>query len=75
MRARCYERFAQLQADRETTQAKIDALGHAPARDDATLLDELPLLADTTDLLPECIQAAPYIAINQSRSWTSGRRA
>jgi hypothetical protein len=32
--------------------------------DDASLLDLLPLLADTTDLLPERIQAALYQAFD-----------
>ncbi len=65
MRARCYERFAELQAERETTQAQLADLDHATARDDAAaLLDDLPLLADTTDLQPERIQAALYQAFD-----------
>jgi hypothetical protein len=65
MRARCYERFAELQADRETIQAQLDDLDRdqAPVQD-ASLLDTLPLLADTTDLHPEAIQAALYQAFD-----------
>jgi site-specific DNA recombinase len=59
MRARCYERFAELHAQRETTQAQLAALDETRARDnDATLLDALPILAGRADLHPEPIQAA-----------------
>ncbi len=65
MRARCYERFAELQAERETTQAQLADLDHTPARDDdTTLLDDIPLLARSTDLNPERIQAALYQAFD-----------
>jgi hypothetical protein len=65
MRARCSERFAELHAERQTTQAQLDALNQAAARDDdAALLDDLPLLADTMDLQPEHIQAALYQAFD-----------
>jgi hypothetical protein len=40
MRARCYERFAELHAERETAQAQLAALDETRVRDDdATLLD------------------------------------
>ncbi|HEY7145575.1 MAG TPA: recombinase family protein [Streptosporangiaceae bacterium] len=65
MRARCYERFAELQAERETTQNQLDALDHAPACDDDTsLLDLIPLLADTLDLHSERVQAGLYQAFD-----------
>ena len=61
MRHRCYERFAELQADRDTVQAQLDTLNRATAHDtDAWLLDLIPLLADTIDLHPDHIQAALY---------------
>lgn len=64
-RARCYERFAELQAEREATQAQLADLDHARAQeDDASLLDDLPLFASTVDLHPEPIQAAPYQAFD-----------
>jgi hypothetical protein len=65
MRQRCYERFAQLQAERETTQTRLAALDHAAARDDdIALLDLIPLLGDTIDLHPEHIHAALYQAFD-----------
>jgi hypothetical protein len=65
MRHRCYERFAEFQTERETTQTQLAALDQARARDDdATLLDDLPLLASTIDLEPEHIQAALYQAFD-----------
>jgi hypothetical protein len=65
MRQRCYERFTELQAERETTQTQLDALDHTAARDDDTaLLDLIPLLADTIALHPERIQAALYQAFD-----------
>jgi hypothetical protein len=65
MRARCYERFAELQADREAIQAQLETFDHdqAPGQD-ASLLDTLPMLADTTDLHPERIQSALYQAFD-----------
>jgi hypothetical protein len=65
MRARCYERFAELHAERETAEAKLAALDEARARDDdPALLDDIPLLASTIDLQPEHIQAALYQAFD-----------
>jgi hypothetical protein len=65
VRARCYERFAELHTERDATQAKLAALDQARARDDnAALLDDLPLLAGTVDLQPEHIQAALYQAFD-----------
>jgi site-specific DNA recombinase len=65
MRARCSERFAELHTERETTQAQLDALDQARARDDdAALLDDIPLLASTVALHPEHIQAALYQAFD-----------
>jgi hypothetical protein len=59
MRARCYERFAELHQERETTRAQLAALDETRARDhDASLLDALPVLAGRADLYPERIQAA-----------------
>jgi hypothetical protein len=65
MRARCYERFAELHTERETTQTELAALDEARARDDdATLLDALPILTSRADLYPEPIQAALYQAFD-----------
>ena len=65
MRTRCYERFAELHAERETTEAKLAASDEDRARDDdATLLDALPVLAGRTDLHPEPVQAALYQAFD-----------
>ncbi len=65
MRARCYERFAELHHERETAQAQLAALGETRARDDdASLLDVLPILAGRADLRPELIQAALYQAFD-----------
>jgi site-specific DNA recombinase len=65
MRARCYERFAELQAQREDTQARLNNLDHeAPRDNDTSLLDLIPLLADTIDLHPEHIQAKLYQAFD-----------
>jgi hypothetical protein len=65
MRARCNQRWAELHAERETTQARLDALDQARARDDdASLIDDLPVLAGTLDLHPERIQAALYQAFD-----------
>jgi hypothetical protein len=61
MRQRYYERFAELQADRDAVQSQLDTLSHATVHDgDAWLLDLIPLLADTIDLHPDHIQAALY---------------
>jgi hypothetical protein len=63
MRQRCYERFTELQAERETTQTQLDALDHTTApSNDTALLDLIPLLTDTIALHPEHIQAALYQA-------------
>ena len=65
MRQRCYERFTELQAERDTTQTQLDALDRTTARDnDTSLLDLIPLLADTIALHPEHIQAALYQAFD-----------
>jgi hypothetical protein len=65
MRQRCCERFTELQAERETTQSELAALDRTAARDDDTsLLDLIPLLADTLALHPERIQAALYQAFD-----------
>jgi site-specific DNA recombinase len=65
MRQRCYERFTELQAEREATQSQLDALDHtAPRDDDTALLDLIPLLTDTIALHPEHIQAALYQAFD-----------
>jgi hypothetical protein len=65
MRARCYERFAELQHQRETAQAALDAHAqHAPRDDDTSLLDLIPLLASTIELHPEHIQAKLYQAFD-----------
>jgi hypothetical protein len=65
MRQRCYERFTELQAERETTQTQLDALDHATSRDnDTSLLDLIPLPSDTIALHPEHIQAALYQALD-----------
>jgi site-specific DNA recombinase len=65
MRQRCYERFTELQAEREATQIQLEALDRTAARDDDTsLLDLIPLLADTIALHPERIQAALYQAFD-----------
>jgi site-specific DNA recombinase len=65
MRQRCYERFTELQAEREATQTQLDALDRTAPRDnDTSLLDLIPLLADTIALHPEHIQAALYQAFD-----------
>ena len=65
MRQRCYERFTELQAERDATQTQLDALDGTAARDDDTsLLDLIPPLADTIALHPEHIQAALYQAFD-----------
>jgi site-specific DNA recombinase len=65
MRQRCYERFTELQTERDTIQGQLQALDHAATRhDDTSLLDLLPLPTDTTALHPEHIQAALYQAFD-----------
>jgi site-specific DNA recombinase len=65
MRTRCYERFAELHAQRETTQAQLAALDQDHARDnDASLLDALPILTGRADMHPQPIQAALYQAFD-----------
>jgi site-specific DNA recombinase len=65
MRHRCYERFAELQTERETTQTQLDTLDHTGTDDnDISLLDLMPLLARTIDIHPEHIQAALYQAFD-----------
>jgi site-specific DNA recombinase len=65
MRHRCYERFAELQTERQTTQTQLETLDHTTTRDDDTsLLDLIPLLAHTIDIHPEHIQAALYQAFD-----------
>jgi site-specific DNA recombinase len=65
MRQRCYERFTELQVDREATQTQLDALDHTTTPgNDTALLDLIPLLTDTIALHPEHIQAALYQAFD-----------
>jgi site-specific DNA recombinase len=65
MRQRCYERFTELQTERDTIQGQLQALDHAATRhDDTSLPDLLPLPTDTTALHPEHIQAALYQAFD-----------
>jgi hypothetical protein len=65
MRARCYQRFTELHAERETIETQITTLDATPARDDhAELLDALPLLAARLDQLPDRLQAALYQAFD-----------
>jgi site-specific DNA recombinase len=66
MRARCNERFAELHAQRETTENQLTALdATAPAQDgNADLLDPLPLLAGIIDQIPARLQAALYQAFD-----------
>jgi site-specific DNA recombinase len=65
MRQRCYERFTELQAERETTQTQLDTLDRVTARNnDTALLDLIPLPTDTTTLHAEHIQAALYQALD-----------
>jgi hypothetical protein len=53
MRQRCYERFTELQADRDAIQGQLDAPDHAATRDDDTsLLDLIPLPTSTIALHP-----------------------
>ena len=65
MRARCYERFSELHAERQAIETQINAIDHTPARDDhAELLDALPLLTGNLSQFPEHIQAALYQAFD-----------
>ena len=65
MRQRCYERFTELQANRDTIQTQLETLDHTTARDDdSSLLDHIPLPTDTIALHPEHIQAALYQAFD-----------
>ena len=65
MGQRCYERFTELQAEREATQIQLDALDRATTPgNDTALLDLIPLLTDTIALHPEHIQAALYQAFD-----------
>jgi len=65
MRQRCYERFTELQAERDTIQGQLQTLDHAaPRNDDTSLLDLIPLPTDTIALHPEHIQAALYQALD-----------
>jgi site-specific DNA recombinase len=65
MRQRCYERFTELQTERDTIQNQLDALDHqAPRDNDTALLDLIPLPTDTSALHPEHIQAALYQAFD-----------
>jgi hypothetical protein len=57
MRQRCYERFTELQAEREATQTQLEALDSATTPgNDTALLDLIPLLTDTIALHPERIR-------------------
>ncbi len=65
MRARCYERFTELHAERQDIETQIAGIDTTPARDDhAELLDAIPLLTGNLSRLPERIQAALYQAFD-----------
>jgi site-specific DNA recombinase len=66
MRTRCNERFAELHAERETTENQLADLDTAaPAYGgNADLLDPLPLIAGIIDQIPARLQAALYQAFD-----------
>ena len=70
MRARITARFAELHADRQHTEAQLDALAAAtPKAADTTLLEELPLAGDILPGLPADLKARLFDAFDLQILW------
>jgi hypothetical protein len=77
MRARITDRFAELHAEREQTQAQLDALAaEIPKAADPSLLDELPLAGDILPGLDPGLKARLFDAFDLQILWNKpGRQA
>ena len=77
MRAHIAERFAELHAERQHLQARLDALAAAtPKAADTTLLDELPLAGDILPGLPDDLKTRLLDAFDIQILWNKpGRQA
>lgn len=77
MRAQIAERFAELHAERQQLQARLDALAAGtPRAADTTLLDELPLAGDILPGLPADLKARLLDAFDIQVLWNKpGRQA
>ncbi|MGH3191127.1 MAG: hypothetical protein ACRDOL_28550, partial [Streptosporangiaceae bacterium] len=70
MRARIFERYAELRAEGQQLQAQLDALdATTPHAADTTLLDELPLLGDILPGLPPRLKADLFDAFDLHIWW------
>ena len=70
MRARIFERYAELRAEGQQLQARLDTLdATTPRAADTTLLDELPLLGDILPGLPPRLKAELFDAFDLCIWW------
>jgi hypothetical protein len=73
MRARCYQRFAELHTERENIEAEIHEIDGTPARDDhAELLTGIPLLAANLAQMPERNPGRPLPGIRHTVALQQG---
>jgi site-specific DNA recombinase len=76
MRARIFDRFAELRAERDQLQAQLDALdATAPQPADLTLLDKLPLCGDPLPRLDPQRKALLFQALHLEILWNPDRQA
>jgi hypothetical protein len=70
MRARIFERYAELRAEGQQLQAQLDTLdATTPRAADTTLLDELPLLGDILPGLPPRLKTELFDAFDLHIWW------